>query len=284
MFEKITIVGVGLIGGSLGLEIKKRRLAKYVIGCGRSDQSLKIAVKRRMIDEKTLSLPYACQEADLIVLCAPIFTIMSQLKEIAQSAKRGTIVIDVGSTKKEIAEAAEKEFKNKGIVFIGCHPMAGSEKAGPQAATLGLFRAKKVFVTHKNISTDDVIKVVKFWKSMGAIPYRLTPYEHDQYLAATSHFPQMAAYLTTLAVAVRDSDVAKLNPFVGNGFKDTTRIAASPSDVWLDILFSNKKNILPYLKNLKVFTERLIMALDASNKKLIKRLFDRASEYRKKIT
>lgn len=282
MFQCVTIIGVGLIGGSLALEIKKKKLAKKVIGCGRSLKNLQIAKKRRLIDSATTQLEDSISHSDFIILSAPVQTIAHQLKIIAKKARPGTLVMDVGSTKEQIVNQAQKILPSS-VFFIGAHPLAGTEKSGAAAALPNLFKNRLCLLTPTPRTSQKALKKIKiFWKKMGAKTLIYSPKKHDQLLAFTSHLPQVVASLliTTLSKNLPSSQIQKLS---GGGLRDTTRIAASDSFMWLDILDQNKKNILLALKNFEKEFKKIVSMIQKRDLKNLQLFLNKASLLRKKL-
>lgn len=279
MFNCVTIVGVGLIGGSLALEIKKKKLAKKVIGCGRSLKNLQIAKKRRLIDEATTQLEKAISHSDFIILCTPVQTIAHQLKIIAKKARPGTLVMDVGSTKELIVKQACKILP-RSISFIGAHPLAGTEKSGAAAALPNLFKNRLCLLTPTSRTSQKALKKIKmFWKKMGAKTLIYSPKKHDQLLAFTSHLPQMVSY-ALMATVGNGLSLKEIQKLAGGGLRDTTRIASSPSEMWRDICLANKGSLVRGLKNFEKNINQLILWIQKGKAKELERYFERAANLR----
>ena len=225
-FRKITIVGVGLLGGSLGLAIKKRGLADEVAGFVRRAASIAECKKANAVDTCTRDLREAVADADLIVLCTPLAQMLPLLKEMRPAIKRGAIITDVGSVKATVVKELESLVTKSGGHFIGSHPMAGAEKTGVAAARAELFTNAVCVVTPTKRSHQSAVKKVEeFWKAVGARVVRLTPELHDELVSRSSHLPHVAA--ATLANLVLDPVHPKSQPLLcANGFRDTTRIAS----------------------------------------------------------
>lgn len=238
LFRKAVIIGTGMIGGSVGLAIKKNALAGKVVGTSRQEASLRTALAMGAIDEAEMDLHKAISGADLVILASPVKVILSNIKDIARHLRRDCIVTDVGSTKVNVVDAAEKYFPNH-VLFIGSHPMAGSEKSGIQHAAVDLFKGASVILTptsKTNKLAKDKIK--HFWTKLGADVSVMDPVKHDEVLAFVSHLPHLTAFALMRAVP------EEFLPFGAAGLKDTTRVAASSSKMWGDICFSNYRNVL----------------------------------------
>ncbi|MDO8519629.1 MAG: prephenate dehydrogenase/arogenate dehydrogenase family protein [Deltaproteobacteria bacterium] len=279
MFERVAIVGVGLIGGSLGLEIRKKKLAKQVIGYGRSRGNLNAALKIGAIDRAAANLEGAVFGADLVLLCGPVSSIIDQLKGLSGMVHPGALVMDVGSTKREIVRASR--FLPSGVSFVAAHPMAGTEQSGASHARLGLFQKKTCLITPvRSTSRKALNKAVKLWKELGCKVTLLSPERHDQTLAATSHLPQMAAY--ALMAPLSSLPLSQLKLFSGSGLKDTTRIAASPASMWRDIVLTNAY-LPPLLNRYAEEIKKISTAITRRKGGELEKIFSRASRLRKKL-
>lgn len=254
MFNKITIIGVGLIGGSIGLAVKEKKLAGRVIGVCRHQQSLEKAKEKGLIDEGTLDCPAAVKDADLVILAAPVLQIIDTAKEIMPVLKKGCLITDAGSTKAEIVRQIEGILP-QGVYFVGAHPVAGSEKRGADFARGGLFDHSLCILTRTAKTNRAALEQIsRFWQRLGCRTIALSPREHDRHLAWISHLPHLVA--AQLVKTAKDS-----LPFAAGGFADTTRIAASDPQVWMDIFFTNKRFIIQavdkYIKNLKLVRQMI---------------------------
>ena len=250
-FKQVTIIGVGLIGGSLGLATKKKGLASRVVGVTAHKSTLKKAQRRKAIDAGTLDIKRSVLGSDMVILATPVDKILSTLKKIRPYLKKGCIVIDVASVKNVIAHAAEKILGRRGY-FVGTHPMAGSEKRGVDKADSNLFKNAPCVLTRTGRTNAKALRTVSdFWKAMGSKIYILSPSEHDKKISNISHLPHIAA--SALSLAAKSSSM----PFASTGFKDTTRIAAGDPGLWIPILLANRRNVAAdikdYLKKLKGF-------------------------------
>ena len=248
-FKQITIIGVGLIGGSIGLAVKKRRLSYRVIGVTAHRGTLKKALKRRAIDVGTLDTKKSVLDSDMVILATPVDKVLSTLKNIKPHLKKGSIVLDVASVKEKIVRNAERIVGRKAY-FVGTHPMAGSEQRGIDKADGNLFKDAPSILTKTGSTDARALKAVSnFWKAMGAKIYLLSPSEHDKKISNISHLPHIVA--SALSLAAKPSSLE----FASTGFRDTTRIAASNPDLWISILLSNRKNAVKdvedFLKGLK---------------------------------
>ncbi|MCX8036989.1 MAG: prephenate dehydrogenase/arogenate dehydrogenase family protein [Candidatus Sumerlaeia bacterium] len=280
----LAIYGVGLLGGSVGLAARAHRLADRIIGIGRSEERLAEAVERGAIDEFTTSLEDGCADADWIVLCSTVSHIVELLPRLATLCKASAIVTDVGSTKATIVAEAEKHFGKQGPLFVGSHPMAGSERSGVAHASADLFvNACCVVTPTRQTKRSAIERVELFWRAFGGRTVRLDPQRHDRLVALVSHLPHMAAVGVLLTAAESREDTALLATILGNGFRDTTRVAAGPPEVWRDICLENRTALADALEHLG--GDLLIMAdeiRDGQGDAVLGRLV-KAREFRKRL-
>ncbi len=260
-FNKITIIGVGLIGGSIGLAVKKKKLADEVIGLCRRESSKLKAEKFKAVDWATLDFKSALQGADLVVVAAPVSDIISISLKASRYMKPKAILTDVGSVKEKIVKSVESKIR-KDIYFIGGHPMAGSEKSGVENSKNDLFKNSICLLTKTNKTNNLALnKVKKLWQALGAKIDAVRPEEHDKIAGEISHLPHLLAMSLCLAA---DKKALK---FASTGFKDTTRIAASTSELWSDIFLYNKGALLKSANKLE------------NNFKKLKNLINRGERY-----
>jgi prephenate dehydrogenase len=281
-WQKITVVGVGLLGGSLGLAVKQRRLASKVDGFVRRSVSIGECEKLGVVDHATRDLKRAVENADLIILCTPL----SRMRELTQlmlpALKKGAVVTDVGSVKGSVVDELEPMVADAGAFFIGSHPMAGGEKAGVSAARADLFVNSVCLITPTPNSQKDAVKQVEeFWTALGARLLKLTPALHDDLVSRSSHLPHVVA--AELANYVLSPANPKEQAIVcANGFRDTTRIASGSPEMWRDIALANRKNLG---RVLGVFIEDLqefCLALENGDAKAIEEFFENAKQRRDK--
>jgi prephenate dehydrogenase len=242
-FPKISIIGVGLLGGSIGLAVQRRKLAREVAGFVRRAASLKDCERAGAVDYTTTDLLAAVSNADLVILCTPLAQMRSLTEQLLPALKRGAIVTDVGSVKAEVVRELDALLKKSGAHFVGSHPMAGGEKMGVRAAKADLFvNAACVITPSKNSNRAAVGKVEKFWKALGAWTLRLDAAQHDLVVSRSSHLPHVVA--AALAGLVLDPRQPKAQAALcATGFRDTTRIASGSPEMWRDIVLANRKNV-----------------------------------------
>ena len=275
LFDKVTIVGVGLIGGSLGLAIKKRKMAKLVMGVVHRRQTIAQAFKRRALHGATMNLKEGVRDADLVILCAPVSTIVQQLKVLRPMLKPGARVIDVASSKLLVDIAAKKYLKN--IRFTGCHPMAGSAKSGLHHADPFLFEDSVCFMT----GADPVVE--RFWRALGAHPHILTPKSHDEWVARVSHLPHILAF--ALFQSGGAHKLARLGIEAKNpSIQDLARLSKSDPKLWADILLSNKEEIMHALREHELSVSRLKKALSSRNARAIEKFILQANNFSKLLS
>jgi prephenate dehydrogenase len=280
MFNKITIMGVGLLGASFALALKKNRLCNSITGYGRNRENLLKAKERNIIDSFELDPASACEDADLIMLSTPVGSFLDMVKVISPSLKKGAILTDVGSVKGRLVREIEKILP-KSVHYIGGHPIAGSDRSGIDSANSGLFRNAKCIITPTENSDPDALeKIQALWKSLGSDILNLSPEEHDRIYASVSHLPHVVAYAMVNTVA--DMDRSYLD-FSGKGFMDATRIASSSEELWNDICLLNRDNLVEVIAVFQKNLERLEQYLKAGNSDSLKNEFRKARILREQI-
>jgi len=242
-FQKITIIGVGLLGGSLGLAVKRRKLANEVAGFVRRAASLRDCERAGAVDYATTDLLAAVSGADLVILCTPLAQMRSMAEQFLPALKRGAIVTDVGSVKAGVVRELESIIARAGAHFVGSHPMAGGEKMGVLAARADLFaNAVNIITSTRKSNAGAVRKLEKFWKSLGARVLQMDAAQHDLLVSRSSHLPHVVA--ATLANLVLNPALPKTQAkLCATGFRDTTRIASGSPEMWRDIALANRKNL-----------------------------------------
>ncbi|VAW12048.1 hypothetical protein MNBD_BACTEROID05-744, partial [hydrothermal vent metagenome] len=256
LFKRVTIVGVGLMGGSVGLAIRKHRLAKEVVGLSQKQSSLVAAIKKKAIDTACSDVSKAIRNADLVILATPVDSIIKLLSTISPYLRRGCVVTDIGSSKVEIVKAAEKVLGN-GVNFVGSHPLVGSEKQGVEFATAELFDHSQCIMTPiKKTNNSAREKVKKLWSRVGCEVTILSAQEHDEIMAYTSHLPHLLAFGLTEIISQEHLK------FAARGLLDTTRIAGSSPQMWNDICLSNSQNVLKsldhFVKDLSILRKAIV--------------------------
>lgn len=248
LFRQITICGVGLIGGSLALVLREKKLVGRIVGLGRTQANLEVARTRGMLDEVTRDPAEAARGADLVMLAVPIRTMPATLAPMIPHLPQGAVITDVGSVKGWVVRELEPMLK-PGMSLVAAHPIAGKETTGAGAAERDLFVNRRVIVTPSATSTPEAVnKIEELWRATGATVERMDPDTHDQILARASHLPQIVA--SALAASLADEKVAGrlAAEFGAGGLRDTTRIAASSPEMWRDICLTNRDAILSALR------------------------------------
>ena len=283
LFHQITICGVGLIGGSLALVARTKKLVERAVGLGRTITNLEVARNRGMIDLATRDPIEAARGADLVMLAVPIRTMPAILAEMIPHLPPHAVITDVGSVKGWVVREIEPLLK-PGMSFVGVHPVAGKEKTGADEADPELFVNRRVIVTPSKTSTPDAIeKIEALWRATGANLERMDPEVHDQILARSSHLPQIVA--SALAGSLNDARVeGKLAAEYGaGGLRDTTRLAASSSEMWRDICLTNRSAILDALKLFGATFSEFQKMVEARDEEKITALFDRGRAMRERL-
>ena len=236
-FGTVCIIGPGLIGGSIGLGLKKRDLAKTVIGVGHRTSSLEKATKMNAIDIGILNSEEAVKDADIVILAASVNKIIDTAKKIIPFMKSNAILTDVGSTKKYIVEQISHNIR-KDITFVGAHPIAGSEQRGVEFASADLFEGCTCIITPIGNHTKEVETISHLWQLLGAKITYLTPEQHDEILAFVSHLPHLVA--SCLINAIKKEYLV----CGASGLRDTTRVASGDPELWVDIFCQNRENVI----------------------------------------
>ncbi len=261
--ERVTILGVGLIGGSLGMALKQTGFAREIIGVDLNGDIIAEAVKLGAIDQGTTDLCMGVSQADLLVLATPIRAIYKLVPQISRYLKAGAVVTDVSSTKVEVIKLME-EYLPKGTSFVGGHPMAGSEKAGVGASDPYLFE-NAIYILTPRDALEVFSLVEDMVRSIGAKPLILSPEEHDRIVACVSHLPHLIA-ATLVAVAMDENKrTGNVLFLAAGGFRDTTRIAGSDPGLWRDIFFSNKAELLSMVDNFQRELEEFRTLLESDS-------------------
>jgi prephenate dehydrogenase len=264
MFDKVVIVGVGLIGGSFALGLKAAGAARTIVGLERSQAALERAGQLGIVDEACLEPQQALRGADLVLIAAPVAQTARILESLLPWLEPHTIVTDAGSTKSDVVASARAVLKERIHQFVPGHPIAGRESNGPDAAISDLYRGKKAVLTPLPENPQDCIdKVAGAWRACGAIIHTLTPDEHDKVFAAVSHLPHLLAYALVDDIANKPH-AGLLFQYAASGFRDFTRIAGSSPEMWRDISLANRDALLgeldAYLAQLQGLRARLAAA------------------------
>ena len=243
--KRLAVIGVGLIGGSFALGLKKAKAVSHVVGVGRNTANLKVALERGIIDAIAPDPGAAARDADLVLVAAPVAQFPAIFAALAESK---ALITDGGSTKRDVITAARKALGKRIARFVPAHPIAGAEKSGAAAAKAELFQGRRVVLTPlKENAKASVATVEAAWSACGAKVSRMDAEEHDAVLAAVSHLPHVLAYALVHDVAKRNNS-EQLFSFAAGGFRDFTRIASSHPEMWRDICLANRDRLLQELK------------------------------------
>jgi prephenate dehydrogenase len=279
-WQKVTVAGVGLLGGSLGLAIKQRGLADRVEGFVRRTASIAECEKLGVVDHATPSLHRAVEGADLVILCTPLSRMVDLATQMAPALKKGAIVTDVGSAKSTVVEALEPIIAAAGGHFVGSHPMAGAEKTGPAFARADLFEGSICIVTPTPNSDRQAVRQIEdFWKALGGSVLKFAPAIHDDLVSRASHLPhvvasELANYILSPAHPAEQAMVC------ANGFRDTTRIASGSPEMWVDIALANRKNLGRVLGVFIEDMQEFQLALENGDARAIEEFFENAKQRR----
>ena len=285
--NQVAIVGVGLIGGSLGMILRRKGLASKVVGIGRRVENLKTAVELGAIDSYVVDAKDGVRDADLVVLATPVDTYDRHLTEWASCLKQGAIVTDVGSVKGLLVEQAERAMP-AGVHFVGAHPIAGKEKTGVVAGSDQLFKGARCIITPTTTTNPQALEQVRaMWQETGSVVLTMDVHLHDKILGAVSHLPHVAAFALMNALAeVRDQQIPSLDltSHSGGGLRDTTRIAASSPEMWRDIFLWNRDNVVTFIEAYERSLSQLKQLIRVGDAAGIEKELERAKQEREKLS
>jgi prephenate dehydrogenase len=275
--NRLSIIGVGLLGGSIGLAVRSVLNNCEIIGYGHRQSTLDRALEIGVIDRGTLDLSQAIHESDLVILCTPIGQFNDILRKIAPSLKQGAIVTDVGSTKATVVESAGKTLP-PGVEFVGSHPMAGSEKRGIEFARADLFQNALCILTPTAKTASAALESVdSFWKTLGMRTCQMSPADHDQALAEVSHLPHA---LAAALVAMQSPQAMQL---AGKGFLDTTRIAGGDGGLWRDIFVDNAQNMRAAIGKIRSMLDQFEQLLEPGQGEALRKWLDETAGKREAL-
>ena len=286
--RRITIWGVGLIGGSIGLALKKNGFRGQRVGLGRNIGRLENALARDAVDVVTTEMKDGIRETDLVVLCTPVELIPELVQRIAESVvpQHRIVLTDAGSTKSVLVRSVEAYLQTRdsnALSFIGGHPMAGSHETGVDAAYATLFENAKCILTPTENSDPDALQLVRsLWEFVGAVPYLLSPETHDHLIGAASHLPHLIASILTNTVANVETEEGKALDFTATGFRDSTRIAAGSPDLWTGIFTQNSDALLALIEDIVANLTEFKTLLQTDNLAEIERVLVEAQTIVKK--
>jgi len=279
-FSRTAIIGIGMMGASLARALKKHSLSGEIVGCGRSKENLNLALNSGFVDSVTSEPTEAVSGADLVVLSAPVQRLEGLAGLLAGRLQRGALVIDIGSIKGKMVSDIQS-LMPAGVEFVGCHPIAGSERSGAGASVEDLFNGAQCIITPTKDNTEEMVqKARELWEALGSRVRTMDALEHDRLLGLVSHFPHLAAY--AMINAIEDSSEGAIG-LSGAGLKDTTRIAMSPSSLWRDISMLNRENIIPAIEGFIGELEKIRKHLKEGDSEALEALLRKAEIRRKSI-
>jgi len=276
MINRLAIIGVGLIGSSLALALKKAKAVEHVVGCGRSQTNLQKGIQLGVIDSYCDSVAEAVKDADVVVIAVPLGTMQSIFEQMSSVISSDTVVTDVGSTKGSVIEAARAGLGRRLNQFVPGHPIAGSEKSGVEAGTAELYQNRKIILTPLQENTQlSIDKISDMWQQCGAHIEYLSVIQHDKVLAATSHLPHLLAFsMVNYLSGLNDHD--EIFKYAAGGFRDFTRIASSDSVMWRDVCLANGDALVELIDGYKKELDEVAEAIKHQDAEKLLELFGKA--------
>ena len=256
-----------MMGGSLAKSIKQKNLAKKIYGFDVNHENLIFAKKKKIIDDYDNNFKYL-ENADLIIICAPVSKYKSIFKNISKNKKEGAIITDIGSTKVDIIREYKKAFNKNIGCFVGSHPLTGKESSSVQNSDPNLFHKAVILVTPEGENDKVLVKrILSFWKKLGCNTFIMSPTQHDLVLSETSHLPHLVSF-ALVNIIQNTTSIDNIEDYTGGGFRDFARLAHSDSSMWKDICFSNKKNIINSINLLKKELDHIKLLINKKDHKL----------------
>jgi prephenate dehydrogenase len=278
MVETLALIGTGMIGGSIALACKKAGHVQRIIGYDTNPESLEASKALGICDSIEYQLEDAVKDADLVVFSMPVQAIAEAILRAAKCAKEGAVFTDTGSTKAEICSLVKEKLQGMKPVYVPAHPIAGSEKNGPTAASEVLFKGKlTILCPFENTPPWAIDKVAGFWQAIGARIEKLSPEEHDKIFAFTSHLPHLIAYALAGLLEPRHAQ------FTAGGFRDTTRVAGSDPALWTEIFKANKGPLLEALKGFQEGLGKIESSLKSNDFDALQTILTKAQQFRRKV-
>ena len=280
LFDRVAIIGLGLIGGSLARALRRASLCRSITGYGRREAALQQAVEQGVIDHYSLDVPEAVEGADVVVLATPLSTTENLMRAMNEGLKPGCIITDVGSAKGVVVAAARNALADRLPFFVPAHPIAGTEQSGVEASFAELFEDHVVIITPlAETDRDAGEKIAMMWRGTGARVVELDVEHHDEVLAATSHLPHVLVY-TLIDCLARMQDKQEIFDYAAGGFADFTRVASSSPEMWRDICLANSASLLAVLDRFEQHLERARQAIAAGEGDRLAEIFSRAKRAR----
>ncbi len=280
MIEKLVVIGVGLIGGSLSLALKQAGAVRHVVGCGRNLDNLQKGIELGVIDSFETSIIEAVKSSDMVMLAVPLGAMESVFEQVSLGLTDTTVVTDAGSAKGSVVEAAKRTLGNRISQFVPGHPIAGAEKSGVEAARVDLYQNKRIILTPlENTSQSAIDRIDATWRHCGASVEYMRVAHHDKVLAATSHLPHMLAYaLVNYLSNLNEHD--EIFRYAAGGFRDFTRIASSDPVMWRDVCLSNGEALLKLIQGYTDELDLISRAIRQNDAGELLNLFGRAKSER----
>ena len=284
MFEKVCIIGCGLIGSSLARVIKKNNLSKQIVSSNRSDSINKKVIELKIVDDSSSDTKKMVSGSDLIIIATPLSSYESIISKIKDSLKNGTILTDVGSVKENVVSLIEKAVPEN-VSWISSHPIAGTEESGPEAGFAELFKNRWCILTPSKKSNEKDVKLLEtFWKKIGSKVDIMEAKKHDYILSITSHLPHLIAYnIVNTSINIQDQNKSSIVRYSAGGLRDFTRIAASNPIMWRDVFIQNKKNTSKMIDQFIENLENLKQAIENEDGKKLEEIFTKTKKIRKEI-
>jgi prephenate dehydrogenase len=277
MFDQLGLIGCGLMGGSFALALKRAGLVKRVVGYSKSPSTTQRALQMGVIDVEAPSALLAVSGADLVLIAVPVSATEATLKSIKHIINPDSLVMDVGSTKRNVVDAARRVLKDQAGVFVPCHPIAGKELSGVEHADPTLYTNKQVIITPiERTQTAQLTKATKLWEALGCQVLSMSPEAHDNAYAAVSHLPHLIAFALMNSITDQPNGREYLG-LAGTGFRDFTRIAASDSQLWADVMMANRQELLAQSRLFQKALQGLERLMTADQVDQLEAEIDRAS-------
>lgn len=281
--KTVAIIGVGLIGGSIGMALKKKTKMK-IIGVGRHRHKLLKALKLRAVDEITTDFCLGVKNADLVIIATPVDVIGLTVKKILPCLKEGCIITDVGSVKGSVVKEIQKIISKRCLFFIGGHPMAGSEQKGVDVARNNLFDNAVCVLTPSSKSSSGALKIVQdIWQKAGAKVIKMSPVRHDNIVSCTSHLPHILASSLVDLVYKLDKKDRNVSLLTAGSFRDITRVASSDPILWTEICLRNKSSILSTIKQFSLVLKQIETLINQNNRVKLSKSFSNSKKVRDNI-
>ena len=280
MFEQLGLIGCGLMGGSFALAMKRGGLVKRIVGYSKSPSTTERARQMGVIDVEAPSALLAVSGADVVLLAVPVAATEATLKAIRHLVTHKMLIMDVGSTKRDVVDAARRVLREHASSFVACHPVAGKEVSGVDHADADLYHGKQLIVTPtERTDPDKLRRAVQLWEALGSHVQQMTPEAHDAAFAAVSHLPHLIAFalMQSITAQPRGKEFLSLG---GPGFRDFTRIAASDAKMWRDILLANKQELLEQCHAFRRSLQAMELMIETGNGDGLEEVIDKASQTR----